>query len=506
MNKFILICLFACATTVVAQPTLHVIWDRSGAQDSSAYGYEILPLGDQNGDSIADWAVWAYGYGSDPSYLEFFHGGTPPSQTPYLTLQDDPNGQWWIWWADVIGDVNGDGKEDWYIERWFTTNSIVTHSIYFGGLSADTVPDLVLTTERNIFFLNRLGDFNGDGFDDMCLYNYRQDYCQVYYGGNPPDILPDWTRHSPTEYPQQAFYISVGDLNGDNYSDVVSSTYPLFTTHIFLGGAQPDTMPAYTWENLDHWPYGIARDLNGDHYDELEFSLREHAELHFGGPVLHSTADWTLNFPFSQCGPDEVVSAGDFNRDGYQDVILLAENCLDAQAGTLALYLGHPWIYQNPAFTLRSGGSGLAGIWTAAGLGDVNGDGIDDIAVGAYTDNYPSGTRGRVIIIAGDTDWVADAPERVVELPRELTVSIYPNPFNPTTTISFTLPKTGHVELDVYDVTGRKTGGLLSAPTGVVAAGEYHVEFDGIDLPSGIYFVRMETGGDSQTRKMVLLK
>jgi hypothetical protein len=84
--------------------------------------------------------------------------------------------------------------------------------------------------------------------------------------------------------------------------------------------------------------------------------------------------------------------------------------------------------------------------------------------------------------------------------------SVYPNPFNATAKISFTLPKTASVDLNVYDVTGRKTGGLLSGPTGVVAAGEHRMEFDGSDLPSGIYFVRLEAGGISQTKKIVLLK
>jgi hypothetical protein len=92
------------------------------------------------------------------------------------------------------------------------------------------------------------------------------------------------------------------------------------------------------------------------------------------------------------------------------------------------------------------------------------------------------------------------------EISDQWELKTYPNPFNPKTTISFSLPRAGRVELSVYDVTGRKTGGLLSAPTGVIAAGEYRVEFDGRDLPSGIYFVWLNAGGISQTQKIVLLK
>jgi hypothetical protein len=95
---------------------------------------------------------------------------------------------------------------------------------------------------------------------------------------------------------------------------------------------------------------------------------------------------------------------------------------------------------------------------------------------------------------------------RFILPPSSFNLSCFPNPFNPATTISFTLPKASYVDLNVYDVTGRKTGGLLSAPTGVVAAGEHSFVFDGSDLPSGIYFVRMDAGDVSQTRKIVLLK
>jgi hypothetical protein len=90
--------------------------------------------------------------------------------------------------------------------------------------------------------------------------------------------------------------------------------------------------------------------------------------------------------------------------------------------------------------------------------------------------------------------------------PSSFILSCFPNPFNSSTRISFTLPKAERVDLEVYDVTGRKTGGLLSAPTGVFAAGENQIVFDGGDLPSGIYFVRVEAGEYARTQKIVLLK
>jgi hypothetical protein len=91
--------------------------------------------------------------------------------------------------------------------------------------------------------------------------------------------------------------------------------------------------------------------------------------------------------------------------------------------------------------------------------------------------------------------------------PLSFSVSVAPNPFNSSARISFTLPKARSVDLNVYDVTGRLVRGLAGGHMGPpLQSGEHSFVFDGSDLPSGIYFVRMEAGEFSQTKKMVLLK
>jgi hypothetical protein len=91
-----------------------------------------------------------------------------------------------------------------------------------------------------------------------------------------------------------------------------------------------------------------------------------------------------------------------------------------------------------------------------------------------------------------------------VETPQDYRiVAAYPNPFNPTATIVYSIPKAGDIKLRVFDVTGRDVRTLVE---GTREAGEHSVVFNGGDLASGIYFVQMKAGGISQTRKMVLLK
>ncbi len=79
----------------------------------------------------------------------------------------------------------------------------------------------------------------------------------------------------------------------------------------------------------------------------------------------------------------------------------------------------------------------------------------------------------------------------------------FPNPFNPTTQIPFSLPTAGEVNLTVYNVLGQEVARLVD---GFRAAGEYTVEFDGGNLASGIYFYRLQTGTESVTKRMVLIK
>ncbi len=79
----------------------------------------------------------------------------------------------------------------------------------------------------------------------------------------------------------------------------------------------------------------------------------------------------------------------------------------------------------------------------------------------------------------------------------------WPNPFNPTTIITYDLKETGVVSLRVFDVLGREVAILA---TGHQNAGRHTVTFDGSPLSSGIYFYRLDAGGFTDTKKMVLMK
>ncbi|MBN1293241.1 MAG: T9SS type A sorting domain-containing protein, partial [Candidatus Latescibacteria bacterium] len=84
----------------------------------------------------------------------------------------------------------------------------------------------------------------------------------------------------------------------------------------------------------------------------------------------------------------------------------------------------------------------------------------------------------------------------------------YPNPFNPATTISFTLPEAGKATLTVYDITGRKVREIVN---GQLAGGMHTVVWNGCDtfgrsVSSGVYFSRLTMNGITTANRMLLAK
>jgi len=96
------------------------------------------------------------------------------------------------------------------------------------------------------------------------------------------------------------------------------------------------------------------------------------------------------------------------------------------------------------------------------------------------------------------------APEERTTAPNTFALlQNYPNPFNPTTTISFSLPQRSFVSLKVFDVMGREVSTVTS---GDLPPGSYSRQWNATNMPSGVYFYRLQAGTYSETKKLLLLK
>ncbi len=94
--------------------------------------------------------------------------------------------------------------------------------------------------------------------------------------------------------------------------------------------------------------------------------------------------------------------------------------------------------------------------------------------------------------------------EELTEIPEQTKLlQNYPNPFNPTTSISFELTQSSLVELSIYDMNGRLVSELVN---NTYSAGKHSVNFNASGLASGIYYYRLNAGGEVFTKKMTLIK
>lgn len=99
---------------------------------------------------------------------------------------------------------------------------------------------------------------------------------------------------------------------------------------------------------------------------------------------------------------------------------------------------------------------------------------------------------------------IADIEYELEEIPTEFNLAQNkPNPFNPTTIISWQLPTNCHVQLNIYNIVGQKIKTLVSE---IQKAGSHEIEWDASEFPSGIYFYRIQAGNFVQTKRMLFIK
>lgn len=128
---------------------------------------------------------------------------------------------------------------------------------------------------------------------------------------------------------------------------------------------------------------------------------------------------------------------------------------------------------------------------------------FDFIRVGTTVTGYAISTSGIVIKL---TETVTLTPNENNTVPTAYSLKQnYPNPFNPATTISFAIPKSGKVTLQVYDVTGKMISSVYNNTQ--FNAGTYDYTFDGSNLASGVYSYRLYVDGRYvDSKKMILVK
>ena len=457
----------------------------SSAGDVNGDGYDDLIIGARggspNGESYAGETHVVYGRaGADGvlalSALDGTNGFTLTGIDPYDYAGVS---------VSSAGDVNGDGYDDLIIgarggDPNGESDAGETHVVYGGARAPGTDGVLHLSTldgtngftltgidpyDDSGYSVSSAGDVNGDGYDDLIIgargadpHGSRSGETYVIYGGTSVpgtggvlalsalDGTNGFTLTGIDALDDSGYAVSsAGDVNGDGYDDLIIGARGADPngdrsgeTHVVYGGARApgtdgvlalsalDGTNGFTLTGIDPGDYsGVsvssAGDVNGDGYDDLIIGARgggqdgkaNAGETHvvYGGArapgangvLALSALDGTNGFTLTGIDPGDVSgtsvsSAGDVNGDGYDDLIIGARGGDpngESDAGeTYVVYGGAnaPGTDGVLALSALDGTSGFAftGIdrydnsgFSVSSAGDVNGDGYDDLIIGA---------------------------------------------------------------------------------------------------------------------------
>jgi hypothetical protein len=424
-------------------PTL--IIDSGSAGD--ALGSSVDNAGDVNGDGYDDLIAGSpladvpAGEGTlvDAGSAVIFYGSaTGLVVPPSVTLNGTAEGEHFGHAVAGIGDVNGDGFEDVAVSAPLADGEGGADQgrvdVFLGSAAGlTTTPQISIFGQPGSEFGMSLdgGDVNGDGFADLIvgapLWNNGEtdEGVAIVYYGSATGIT---TAGSLTLEMNQAgahFGHSVafaGDTNGDGYGDIVVGA-PMWSNgetnegaaFLFSGSATgPDTTPSWTFEcNTAGAMCGEAvagnGNLNGDAYADVIVGAPGAGQVYaFLGSAtgLSAAANTTLTGVAGAEFGSAVAFVGDANGDGFDDVLVGApmNDAGGTDSGSAFLYYG------------TATGLGTVWVWSANGMegdmfgasvagGDFDNDGFADLAVGAPgRDFMERPDAGAVFIYAGAAD------------------------------------------------------------------------------------------------------
>ena len=413
-----------------------IIAPTGGSYDN--VGYAVATAGDVNGDGYADVIVGSTNSAAGDAGIYF--GGPKADATADIQMTGAASGDHFGLSVGPAGDVNGDGYDDWIVGACGNDAAGADAGaayIYFGGPGVDAVADVVLTgvaVGDNFGYAARTaGDVNHDGYDDVVV-SARHGHggaansgtAYVFFGGATMDATADLTLAG--EVAGDYFGCSVGtagDVNGDGYADVIVGASEALLTgggsmvgkaYLYLGGASPNAVADLVMTNGLLGEYfgcsvGTAGDMNGDGYDDVIVGAFSHsrtganfigaAYVYFGAATPNAVADLTVHgSAASEELGTSVGTAGDVNGDGYDDVIVgaVGRSITASNAGGAFVFLGGASPDTVADLTLNGAHAEDRFGYEVAAAGDVNGDGFDDVIVGAYGSDVGGPEGGQAFV------------------------------------------------------------------------------------------------------------
>jgi hypothetical protein len=432
-------------------------------QTNASFGHSVASAGDVNGDGYGDVVVGAYRYqnGAPDEGAAFLFLGSAAGlrTTAAATLEANQAGAAFGHSVASAGDVNGDGYGDVVVGAQEFDNGEPDEGAAFlflggaAGLGTNAAATLEANQAGAAFgrSVASAGDVNGDGYGDVVVGAEEFDNGEPDEGaaflflGSAAGLSTTAAATLEANQAGAAFGRSVasaGDTNGDGYGDVVvgASAYDNGepdegAAFLYLGSAAGlATTAAATLEanqadaNFGH-SVASAGDVDGDGYGDMVVGAYRYdngasdegsALLYLGSAAgLAPTEAWRTesNQAYAWFALS-VASAGDVNGDGYDDVVVGASAYDNGEPGEGAafLYLGSATgLGTTAATTLEANQADAFFGWSVASAGDVNGDGFGDVVVAAYLYDHGETDEGAAFVYLGSALGLATTPAWMAE-------------------------------------------------------------------------------------------
>lgn len=441
--------------------------DIIGAGVNDKFGAAVSGAGDINGDGYEDIIVGAPGYGRGTVIAEgrayVFYGSSSGINTlnpDEFSFRDtgqpaDPSNYHFAAGVADGGDINGDGYTDILVatDRQDTGTSNTVY-IYYGSAAGITTTSTfsaeIPSSQADSDFgrgLAGVGDLNGDGFADIGIgapaYDgdglTDQGAIFIHFGsstGLSTTISPLAFKAGSNGARLGNSISGGGDLNGDGYSDLVAGACghtlqngAMYIYHGAAGGMAFSSIVQLSYNGIALGSSVAATgDVNGDGYADLIAGaplLSVNPVSHCGGVfVFHGSADQIDNTPdfFLESNREQehfgsaVSGAGDFNGDGYDDIIVGAEwfDRGQLKRGMAFLYYGPPGGLLWP-FPLQLGGDAKVIAKSVSGAGDINGDGYDDVVISPFIYSNGEDSEGAVFLYYGSQQGIPSSYSCLLE-------------------------------------------------------------------------------------------
>ena len=431
---------------------------------SAYYGASVSVAGDVNGDGYDDVICGASGLDSglgDQQGGAYVYYGSASGLSTVADWSFLPDKAQTLFGTSVgtAGDVNKDGFDDVIVgaPRYNTGEGPNQGRVYvfYGSdkglhLTPDSDSHQRPESWRLWLFSGNSGDVNKDGFDDVIVgapsYTVDQTWegrVFIYPGSKDGLSKTAWTLDGNNDYSRFGASVSkAGDINNDGYDDVIVGGfqygYPATKGGAFVyygsaTGVVTSTATAKAWSSLGTQTdarYGssvaAAGDVNRDGYDDIAVaeSLYDDGATENVGRVFvfygselgpSSSADWVLTGENASEGLGPVASAGDVNKDSYDDLIVGGSgynpSATLSAAGRARIYFGSSQGLAKSASWTVSGGQESGRFGNAVrSAGDVDNNGYVDIIVGEYYYDGTSTDEGRAHVYCGAATGLSMTP------------------------------------------------------------------------------------------------